>query len=177
MTRNRIALKELLRHAPGAGFGMQGLLYVFLKRDFEIDSARMARAVDYYADMGQPYQILMFPEGTDKTAHTSAQSDRYADREGLPRLKHLLYPRTAGFVHLVQKMRQRNYLTSIYDVTVAYPCKEIVQNEAEMLFRGKLSSQVHYAIRRFDQNELPKMDEELHEWLLKNRKNICWILF
>ena len=36
-----------------------------------------------------------------------------------------------------------------------------------MLFRGKLSSQVHYAIRRFDQNELPKMDEELHEWLLK----------
>ncbi|CAK5050756.1 unnamed protein product [Meloidogyne enterolobii] len=60
-----------------------------------------------------------------------------------------------------------NYLTSVYDVTVAYPCKEIVQNEAEMLFRGKLSSQVHYAIRRFDQNELPKMDEELHEWLLK----------
>jgi len=126
MTRNRIALKELLRHAPGAGlkllinsyfsffnlkkgFGMQGLLYVFLKRDFEIDSARMARAVDYYADMGQPYQILMFPEGTDKTAHTSAQSDRYADREGLPRLKHLLYPRTAGFVHLVQKMRQSEF--------------------------------------------------------------------
>ncbi|KAL7071900.1 hypothetical protein ACQ4LE_008497 [Meloidogyne hapla] len=167
MTRNRIALKELLRHAPGAGFGMQGLIYVFLKRDFEIDSARMARAVDYYADMGQPYQILMFPEGTDKTAHTSAQSDRYADREGLPRLKHLLYPRTAGFVHLVQKMRQRNYLTSVYDVTIAYPCNEIVQNEAEMLLRGKLSSQVHYAIRRFDQNELPKMDEELHEWLLK----------
>jgi hypothetical protein len=56
MTRNKIALKELLRHAPGAGFGMQGLMYIFLRRDLETDSARMSRMVDYYADMGRSYQ-------------------------------------------------------------------------------------------------------------------------
>ena len=39
------------------GFGMQGMMYVFLKRDLETDSARMSRAVDYYADMGRPYQV------------------------------------------------------------------------------------------------------------------------
>jgi lysocardiolipin and lysophospholipid acyltransferase len=89
---------------------MQGLIYVFLKRDFEIDSVRMARAIDYYADMGQPYQILMFPEGTDLTEFTIKQSNRYADREGLPKLKYLIYPRTSGFVHLVQKMRQSKTL-------------------------------------------------------------------
>lgn len=52
-------------------------------------------------------QILMFPEGTDKTAHTTSRSDQFADREGLPRLRHVLYPRSAGFVHLTQKMRER----------------------------------------------------------------------
>ncbi|KAF7639349.1 PlsC domain-containing protein [Meloidogyne graminicola] len=167
MTTNRIALKELLSYIPGAGFGMQGLLYLFLKRDFEIDKIRITKLIDYYADMDIPYQILIFPEGTDKTINTSNSSNRYADKEGLPRLKYLIYPRTAGFVHLVQKMRQRNYLISVYDITIAYPCNNIIQNETEMLFFGKISSQVHYAIRRFEQNELPKSDEDLNKWLNK----------
>jgi lysocardiolipin and lysophospholipid acyltransferase len=56
--------------------------------------------------MERPYQILMFPEGTDKTAYTSARSDEYAKREGLPPLKNLLHPRTTGFTHLVGRMRE-----------------------------------------------------------------------
>lgn len=39
---------------------MQGMMYVFLKRDLETDSARMSRAVDYYADMGRPYQVVVY---------------------------------------------------------------------------------------------------------------------
>src|SRR4051812_18873905 len=74
MTTNRVALKELLRHVPGAGFGMQANPYIFLRRDLEEDSRRMSRAINYYADMERPYQILMFPEGTDKTEHTTKRS-------------------------------------------------------------------------------------------------------
>lgn len=50
----------------------------YLKRDLETDQARMSRAVDYYADMGRPYQLMMFPEGTDKTPFTTARSDQFA---------------------------------------------------------------------------------------------------
>uniref|UniRef100_A0A915E8M4 Phospholipid/glycerol acyltransferase domain-containing protein n=1 Tax=Ditylenchus dipsaci TaxID=166011 RepID=A0A915E8M4_9BILA len=121
MTTNKIALKELLRHVPGAGFGMQASQYVFLRRDLEIDLQRLSRAVDYYAEMGKPYQILMFPEGTDKTDYTTRRSNEYAKKNGLKPFKHVLYPRTAGFIHLVKKMIENNYLTHIYDVTVAYP--------------------------------------------------------
>ena len=52
----------------------------------------------------------MFPEGTDKTAYTSRRSNEYAKKNGLPELQHLLYPRLAGFIHLVNEMRKREFL-------------------------------------------------------------------
>lgn len=58
MTTLKIALKELLRHIPGAGFGMQATQYVFLRRDLNIDLKRLSRAIDYYADMKRPYQVI-----------------------------------------------------------------------------------------------------------------------
>lgn len=70
MTSNKIALKELLKHVPGAGqsvsilfdflnlgFGMQTSQYVFLKRNMEIDLPRLTRAINYYSDMQRPYQV------------------------------------------------------------------------------------------------------------------------
>lgn len=73
MTTNKIALKELLRHVPGAGkqsrlkhytaivrgsgFGMQASLYIFLKRDQEVDFPRMERAIDHFASLERPYQV------------------------------------------------------------------------------------------------------------------------
>lgn len=48
----------------------------------------------------------MFPEGTDKTAFTTRRSNEYAKKNNLPELRNLLYPRIAGFIHLVNKMKQ-----------------------------------------------------------------------
>lgn len=36
---------------------MQTSQYVFLRRNMEIDLPRLSRAIQYYADMGQPYQV------------------------------------------------------------------------------------------------------------------------
>uniref|UniRef100_A0A914QC88 Phospholipid/glycerol acyltransferase domain-containing protein n=1 Tax=Panagrolaimus davidi TaxID=227884 RepID=A0A914QC88_9BILA len=165
MTSYRIALKELLRHAPGTGFGMQGLQYVFLRRDVKIDFPRITKAVEYYADMKQSYQILMFPEGTDKTEYTTRRSNEYAKKNGLPELKNLLYPRIAGFIHLVNEMRKNNYLSYIYDVTVAYP-KDIVQNETDLILKGRCSTSVHYHIRKIPISSIPADETELSNWLM-----------
>ncbi|CAD5232030.1 unnamed protein product [Bursaphelenchus xylophilus] len=163
-TSNKIALKQLLKHVPGVGFGMQVQQFIFLKRDLEVDLPRMTRAVEYYSDMGIPYQILMFPEGTDRTAFTLNRSNEFAKKNGLRELKNVLYPRSAGFLHLVKEMRRNNYLEYVYDVTVAYP-QDIVQNETDMVIKGSLPSEVHYHIKRYHVSELPKNEGELNHWL------------
>jgi hypothetical protein len=59
-----------------------------------------------------------------------------------------------------------NYLTQIYDVTVAYP-GELVQNETDMILKGRLARQVHFDIRRFGEEELPKTSEALNHWIIE----------
>lgn len=59
-----------------------------------------------------------------------------------------------------------NYITYIYDVTVAYP-RDIVQSEVDLIVRGKCSSHVHYNIRRIPISDLPKDDDGLAEWLMQ----------
>lgn len=54
----------------------------------------------------------------------------------------------------------------VYDVTVAYP-RDIVQNETDMILKGRLSGTVHYDIRRFHVSEIPKGEVELNNWLLR----------
>lgn len=49
----------------------------------------------------------MFPEGTDKTEHTTRRSAEYARKAGLHAFRHLLHPRMAGFIHLVKQMKKR----------------------------------------------------------------------
>jgi hypothetical protein len=48
----------------------------------------------------------MFPEGTDRTDHTLRRSRDYAKKHGLKELKNVLYPRSAGFIYMVNEMRR-----------------------------------------------------------------------
>ena len=100
---------------------MAGAQYVFLERNMEIDKISFDQAIEYYKGMDRNYQVrkififfsmndefelLLFPEGTDKSPWTTVKSTEYAKKNGLKQLKHVLYPRTTGFYHLLKKMRQ-----------------------------------------------------------------------
>lgn len=50
------------------------------------------------------FQFLLFPEGTDLTATNVAKSGQFAEKHGLPVYRHVLHPRTTGFVHFVNTM-------------------------------------------------------------------------
>ena len=50
-------------------------------------------------------QILLFPEGTDLTKDTRQRSDNYAEKYDLPKYEFVLHPRTTGFTHVVQEMK------------------------------------------------------------------------
>ncbi|VDM81230.1 unnamed protein product [Strongylus vulgaris] len=106
ITSNKISLKAQLQSLPGAGFGMSAAHYLFLQRNMEKDAVTFDSAIEYYRGMDNNYQLLLFPEGTDKSPWTTTKSQEYAKKHGLKQLKHLLYPRVAGFHHLLTKMRE-----------------------------------------------------------------------
>jgi len=164
ITTSKITLKSQLKRLPGAGFGMAANQFIFLERNIQVDTERFSEAVNYYVDMQRPYQLLLFPEGTDKSPWTSAKSEEYARKNGLHPLKHVIYPRSAGFTHLLNKMRSVDYITCIYDVTVAYP-NGIVQSEIDLVLKGKAPTEVHFHVNRIDICTVPQGDDQINTWL------------
>ncbi|TKR61056.1 hypothetical protein L596_028221 [Steinernema carpocapsae] len=164
ITTSKISLKEQLKSLPGAGFGMAASMFIFLQRNAEEDKQRLSQAIDYYIGVFGNYQILLFPEGTDKSPWTTKKSEEFAKKNGFRTLKQVIYPRTAGFLHLLEKMRQENYVSCIYDVTVAYP-SNIVQSEVDLVLKGEAPRDVHFDFRKIDIANVPKSESELNKWL------------
>uniref|UniRef100_A0AAF5Q422 Phospholipid/glycerol acyltransferase domain-containing protein n=2 Tax=Wuchereria bancrofti TaxID=6293 RepID=A0AAF5Q422_WUCBA len=166
---SKIALKAELRHIPAAGFGMEANQFIFLDRKIKTDKERISEAIRYYASVGSNYQILLFPEGTDKTPSTTIKSNNYARKNGLKQLNNLIYPRSAGFIHLINEMKQYNYIDCIYDVTIAYPVN-IVQSEINLILTGRTPQKVLFHIERIDLSCLPLKDDDIAQWI-----NELWI--
>ncbi|EFO24315.1 hypothetical protein LOAG_04170 [Loa loa] len=166
---SKIALKAELRHIPGAGFGMEANQFIFLDRKIKTDKERISEAIHYYASVGRNYQILLFPEGTDKTPSTTMKSNAYAKKNGLKQLNNLIYPHSAGFIHLINEMRRHNYIECIYDVTIAYPVN-IVQSEVTLILTGRTPKKVLFHIERIDLSCLPLKDHDIAQWI-----NELWI--
>lgn len=162
----KIALKAELQRIPAAGFGMAANHFIFLKRKIDTDKGRISEAINYYASIGNIYQVLFFPEGTDKTTYTTRRSNEYAKKNGLRELKNVIYPRSAGFVHLINEMRRNEYIDYIYDVTIAYP-ENIVQSESELIFTGQAPKKVLFFIERIDIAYVPRGDQEVTDWINK----------
>ncbi|KAM3718022.1 Lysophosphatidylinositol acyltransferase [Dirofilaria immitis] len=169
LVSSKIALKAELRYVPAAGLGMEANQFIFLDRKIETDKERISEAVHYYASIGRNYQILLFPEGTDKTSNTTMKSNIYAKKNGLKQLNNLIYPRSAGFIHLISEMRRYNYIECIYDVTIAYPIN-IVQSEISLFLTGRTPQNVVFHIKRIDQSSIPVKDHDIAQWI-----NQLWI--
>uniref|UniRef100_A0A914XC20 Phospholipid/glycerol acyltransferase domain-containing protein n=1 Tax=Plectus sambesii TaxID=2011161 RepID=A0A914XC20_9BILA len=166
LTTEKITLKAQLQNLPGAGWAMAANAFIFLQRSRETDSERLAEAIDYYSDLNMNYQLLFFPEGTDKSPGTTERSNAYAKKNGLKPYEYLIHPRTAGFVYLLNKMRRTNYIKCIYDVTIAFP-ERIVQSELELGLTGVAPQSVHFDIHRIDIADVPKEEDAVCNWLNK----------
>ncbi|KAF1751550.1 hypothetical protein GCK72_018104 [Caenorhabditis remanei] len=164
ITSNKISLKAQLKKLPGAGFGMAAAQFVFLERNAEVDKKSFDDAIDYFKNIGKDYQILLFPEGTDKSEWTTLKSREFAKKNGLRHLEYVLYPRTTGFLHLLNKMRQQEYVDYIYDITIAYPYN-IVQSEVDLVIKGSSPREVHFHIRKIPISQVPLNETDASKWL------------
>ncbi|CAB3398293.1 unnamed protein product [Caenorhabditis bovis] len=164
ITSNKISLKAQLKKLPGAGFGMAAAQFVFLERNAEVDRKSFDDAIDYFKGVGKDYQILLFPEGTDKSEWTTLKSREFAKKNGLRNLEYVLYPRVTGFLHLVNKMRKERYIDYIYDITIAYPYN-IVQSEVDLVVKGASPREVHFLIRKIPISQVPLNEVDVTNWL------------
>lgn len=48
---------------------MQMACFVFIERRWEDDRSHLGRMLDYFCDIREPLQLLLFPEGTDLTGN------------------------------------------------------------------------------------------------------------
>ncbi|VBB33215.1 unnamed protein product, partial [Acanthocheilonema viteae] len=168
LTSQKISLKAIVRHLPGAGWAMALNAYMFLTRRFENDLAHIEKMIDYYANSRHTYQLLLFPEGTDKDYRATERSRQFALKQGLVHYSYVLHPRTTGFTVILRKMRQVGYIRNIYDVTVAY-ADAIVQSEFELFSNGSCPKNIHFHVSKVDVDSLPENDDELIALWLTNR--------
>ncbi|KRZ70681.1 Lysocardiolipin acyltransferase 1 [Trichinella papuae] len=161
----KIILKSELKSIPGAGWSMQCKNFIFLQRSWEIDRITLKENVDYWSSIDLPFQLLIFPEGTNFCIETKAKSDNFAISNGMQPLEHLLQPRTTGVVYLISELCERGALDSIYDVTVAYP-DHLAESETDFV-KGNSPEEVHYHIKRYDVNEpcFPRDQKSLAKWV------------
>uniref|UniRef100_A0A1I7VRS3 PlsC domain-containing protein n=1 Tax=Loa loa TaxID=7209 RepID=A0A1I7VRS3_LOALO len=166
LTTEKISLKQPLKCIPGAGWAMQCAAYLFLERNYKSDADTINDMITYYKDVGRHYQILLFPEGTDHSKRAAKRSDEFAMQRGLPIYHFVLHPRTKGFSYMIQVMRQKSYLKNVYDITVGYP-DEIVSSELEILQNGRFPHAVHFDVKKYNENDLPKDNCGLANWINK----------
>ncbi|XP_050435656.1 lysocardiolipin acyltransferase 1-like isoform X2 [Adelges cooleyi] len=160
----KMVLKSAIRHVPFAGWVMQMSGFLYIRRRWDHDQSSMADQLEYFKNVNDTNQILLFPEGTDLSRGNVERSDKYAEQNGFPKYAHVLHPKTTGFVFLTDIMKKNKQIDAVYDLTIGYP-DSIPQNELDALC-GVFPRNVHFHIKRYGVSELPKSAEGLKIWLM-----------
>jgi lysocardiolipin and lysophospholipid acyltransferase len=164
LRRFKIALKDEIRHLPGAGWAMQTAQFLFLKRKWHIDKTRVEATLKHFKQNCLPPQLLFFPEGTDLQGISRQKSKDYAEKNELDDYHYVLHPRTLGFTSVVTNMKTCNNLDQIVDVTISYP-RTMLQRETDLL-TGNIPREVVFTLRCYDIDEVPTDNEpKLTRWL------------
>jgi hypothetical protein len=116
--------------------------------------------------------LISFSESTRFTPKKYEETKAWCKENDRPIPKHLLYPRTKGFVTTVQHLRKAEHMKAVYDMTIAYEHHHKFHSAPtiwESLSCGDLSGtrgyKFHVDVRRFPLDELPEDDAGLAKWL------------
>lgn len=145
------------------GWTMQTRNHFFLSRKWESDERELRWKLTYLKATNSPYQILMFPEGTDFNPKSKGRSDTFAETNNLEKYDYVLQPKSTGFMYSMKTLREYK-IDAVYDITVGYP-DVLAKTEVDMFMNRKVPREIHYHIRKFDASSIPEDDEGITEWL------------
>jgi len=168
-----IILKEELKKIPIFGWAAQFYNFIFLARKWETDKPRFRRHLDKLGNPDDPMWLLIFPEGTNLSAVTREKSKAWADKSGVPDMKHQLLPRSTGLHFCLDTLK--NSTNWLYDCTIAYegvPAGQYGQDIFTLrssLFEGRPPKSVNMYWRRWRIADIPIDNEEKFAMWLRNR--------
>lgn len=153
-------VKDELKYVPGIGWGMLFLDCLFVKRNWTEDRDMIQKTFERLLKHEIPVWLMIFPEGTRMTPSKLQSSKDFAARQGLQPLRHLLIPRSKGFVASAQSLR--THVAAVYDLTIGYV-------DGSPSLSQWISGQVRHVnvfARRFPMDTLPTDAEALSDWLM-----------
>lgn len=116
-----------------------------------------------------PYWLVNYLEGTRYTVAKRDAAQAFAKKRDLKQLRHVLQPRTKGFVQTVRALR--GSAGAVYDVTIGYhenESFEIVPSFTRMyLTTSAEKRKIHVHQRRIPLSEIPSDEDELRDWIYK----------
>lgn len=168
-----IILKESLKNVPIIGWGAQFYNFIFLSRKWEEDQRTFKKHLEKLNKPNDPMWLIIFPEGTNLSASTRANSKKWADKNGLQDMKHQLLPRSTGLRFCLNELK--NTTDWLYDCTIAYegvPPGQFGQDIFTLrssFFEGRPPKSVNMHWRRFRLDEIPYENTKAFEVWLRNR--------
>ncbi|GAA5900580.1 hypothetical protein JCM6882_000914 [Rhodosporidiobolus microsporus] len=118
-----IILQAALEWAPIVGPAMQLFNFCFIDKKKTLAKSNLFRTAQAMLRRGEPYQALLFPEGTLYSSLTRPRSAKYAEQLGIPDATNVLLPRSAGMLFTLRCLLTiipRSTL-ALYDITMGYP--------------------------------------------------------
>lgn len=154
-------VKDVLKYMPGIGWGMLFIDCLFIKRDWTADRDYIHRVFRNILDHDVPLWLMTFVEGTRMRPEKVAGSREYAEKQGLAPMRHVLFPRTKGFVASVQSLR--GHVDGVYDLTIGY--LDGVPTLWQWI-KGYVR-RVHLNVRRYAMDAMPQDEDGLSTWLIE----------
>lgn len=148
---------------PGLGWGMVFLKMVFLKRNWDSDKERIMATFKTLRDSCIPVWLTSFLEGTRITPEKAKESVEFAKSRGLPEFKHVMVPRTKGFIAMLKGLRG-SQIEYLYDFTFGYV--DGVFSFKDFLGKNLRGVKLCINVRRIPIASLPEDDTELANWCI-----------
>ncbi|OZJ06220.1 hypothetical protein BZG36_00761, partial [Bifiguratus adelaidae] len=152
-------VKDSLKWLPFFGWGMWLMGMVFVKRNWLADHHKIAKMFARIKRDERKVYIISFGQ-------------IFSKERGLPVMNHVLVPRTKGFVATVNELRG-SHVQCVYDLTLAYyhrPSRTVGMAPSMVrIHASRLDPEYdfHIHVRRYMIDGLPKEEEKLSAWDLR----------
>lgn len=118
-----------------------------------------------------PYQLILFPEGTNLSANTRKKSIKYAEKINKQPFNNVLLPHVTGLYTIIKSLTSCKYL---YDVTIAYSgvdrheYAQDIYTMKKVFLEGKSPQCIDIHINLVKTEDIPlKNVDEFSDWLFK----------
>lgn len=158
----KYVLKSSVRNVPVFGWAFHVLEFLLIDRNWQLDEPVFASLLSTFKNPQDPLWLVIFPEGTDYSEEKCLRSQKFAEDHGLPKLSHVLLPRTKGFYACLSHLH--GSLDAVYDLTIGY------RNRLPLFLDNAFGMdplEVHIHVKRIPISDIPLTENESSAWIFE----------